>query len=82
MIVENATFMGSPPGDELPVIYSKTQGKLYIDCGSHEEIYQSVQDGTESFRLNQDEVRKLRELLKDYERLKQIVKEHYPEDLL
>jgi hypothetical protein len=82
MIVENTTFMTSQPGDDLPVTYSPTFRKLYIKTGSHEEIYQTVHDGTELFRLNNEEVEKLRMLLKDYERLKDLVKEHYPEDLL
>ncbi len=53
-----------------------------VTFGAWSEINQEVLDPTEGFRFNQDETGKLRKLLEDYDRLKQIVKEHYPEDLL
>ncbi len=82
MIVDNTTYVSNSPGDDRPVTFSKLSGKLYLSGDGIEEINQTVFDSTEYFRLNVDEVEKLRNLLIDYERLKQLVQDHFPEDLL
>ena len=80
MIVDNTTYQGSA-GDDRVVTFSQSTGKLYTRDGQL-EIQQKVYDPTEFFRMNSEEVEQLRSLLKDYERLKQLVKDHFPEDAL